>query len=119
MTNSHVAHDCTLEEGVTLVSGALLGGHVQVGKRAIIAGNSEVHQHVWIGELAMIAAVTMISQDVPPFTLTNHAGEVVGLYTVGLMRAGFTPAERLELKSLFELLYRADVPRALVMQIAI
>ncbi|XZE35616.1 acyl-ACP--UDP-N-acetylglucosamine O-acyltransferase [Pirellulaceae bacterium SH501] len=118
MTNSHVAHDCVLEEGVTLVSGALLGGHVHVGKRAIIAGNSGVHQHVRIGELAMIAAVTMISQDVAPFTLTNHAGEIVGLNTVGLMRAGFTPAERLELKSLFKLIYRSDMPRAQAIEIA-
>jgi UDP-N-acetylglucosamine acyltransferase len=28
MTNSHVAHDCILQNEVTLVSGALLGGHV-------------------------------------------------------------------------------------------
>lgn len=118
MTNSHVAHDCVLEEGVTLVSGALLGGHVHIGKRAIIAGNSGVHQHVRIGELAMIAAVTMISQDVAPFTLTNHAGEIVGLNTVGLMRAGFTPAERLELKSLFKLIYRTDMPRTQALEIA-
>ena len=118
MTNSHVAHDCVLEEGVTLVSGALLGGHVHVGKRAIIAGNSGVHQHVRIGELAMVAAVAMISQDVAPFTLTNHAGEIVGLNNIGLMRAGFTPSERLELKSLFKLIYRSDMPRTQALEIA-
>lgn len=118
MTNSHVAHDCVLGDGVTLVSGALLGGHVQVGNRAIIAGNSGVHQHVRIGELAMVAAVTMVSQDVPPFCLTNHDGEIVGLNTVGLMRAGFTPAERLELKVLFKLMCRSDVPRIQALEIA-
>lgn len=42
----------------------------------------------------------------------------MGLNTVGLMRAGFTPAERLELKSLFKLIYRSDIPRAQALEIA-
>lgn len=118
MTSSHVAHDSVLADSVTLVSGALLGEHVSAGKRAIIAGNTGVHQHVRIGELAMVAAVTMVSQDVPPFCLTNHDGEIVGLNTVGLKRAGFASAERLELKTLFKLVYRSDMPRHQLMEIA-
>ncbi|PQO46697.1 acyl-ACP--UDP-N-acetylglucosamine O-acyltransferase [Blastopirellula marina] len=106
MTNSHVAHDCVLADDVTLVSGALLGGHVQVGSRTIISGNAGVHQFVRIGELAMIGAVAMISQDVPPFTLTNHAGEIAGLNSIGLLRAGVSAEERQEIKALFKIIYR-------------
>lgn len=109
MTNSHVAHDCELADDVTLVSGALLGGHVQVGRSAIIAGNAGIHQFVRIGELAMVGAVSMISQDIPPFMLTNHTGEIVGLNVVGLRRAGVGPEERQELKSIFKLVYRSGI----------
>lgn len=109
MTNSHVAHDCNLADDVTLVSGALLGGHVQVGRGAIVAGNSGVHQFVRIGELAMVGAVAMICQDIPPFMLTNHTGEIVGLNVVGLRRAGVGPEERQQLKSIFKLVYRSGL----------
>jgi UDP-N-acetylglucosamine acyltransferase len=109
MTNSHVAHDCVLESDVTLVSGALLGGHVQVGRKAIISGNTGIHQFVRIGELAMIGGVAMISQDIPPFTMTDHQGAVVGLNSVGLMRDGFTSADRDEIKNLFKIIYRSGM----------
>lgn len=109
MTNSHVAHDCVLADEVTLVSGALLGGHVQVGRRAIVSGNTGVHQFVRIGELAMIGAVAMVSQDVPPFAMTDHDGKVAGLNAIGLMRAGISPGERQEIKALFRIIYRSDL----------
>ena len=38
MSNVHVGHNCVLDDEVTMISGALLGGHVQVGKKAIISG---------------------------------------------------------------------------------
>lgn len=106
MTNSHVAHNCSLGADVTLVSGALLGGHVQVGDQAVIGGNVGVHQFVRIGNLAMIGAVAMISQDIPPFMLTDHFGHVVGVNQIGLRRAGLSPAARSEVKAAFRVLYR-------------
>lgn len=109
MTNTHVGHDCVLDNEVTLVSGALLGGHVQVGRKAIISGNAGVHQFVRIGELAMIGGVAMISQDIPPFTMTDHHGAVVGLNSVGLMRDGFTSVDRDEIKNLFKIIYRSGM----------
>jgi UDP-N-acetylglucosamine acyltransferase len=55
---------------------------------------------VRIGELATIGGVAMISQDIPPFTMTDHQGAVVGLNCVGLMRDGFTSSDRDEIKDL-------------------
>ncbi|MAT15941.1 MAG: acyl-[acyl-carrier-protein]--UDP-N-acetylglucosamine O-acyltransferase [Planctomyces sp.] len=109
MTNSHVAHDCVLEDEVILVSGALLGGHVQVGRQAIISGNTGIHQFVRIGEMAMIGAVAMIGQDIPPFAMTNRRGEIAGLNSIGLMRAGTPSADRQELKVLFRMIYRSGM----------
>ncbi len=118
MTNSHVAHDCVLADEVTLVSGALLGGHVQIGRKAIISGNTGVHQFVRIGEMAMIGGVAMISQDIPPFAMTNHNGEIAGLNAVGLMRAGVSRDERQEIKALFKIVYRSGMTLARAVELA-
>lgn len=118
MTNAHVAHDCVLGDGVTLVSGALLGGHVQMGNGAIVSGNVGVHQFVRIGELAMIGAVAMIAQDVPPFLMTDRDGAVVGLNSVGVLRAGMAPDERAEIKRLFKLMYHSGLVMDQALQMA-
>ena len=111
MTNSHVGHDCHLADGVILVSGALLGGHVQVGANAIISGNAAVHQHVRIGELALVGILARITQDVPPFCITDQDGTVVAENRVGMKRAGLTLDERYELKAAFAAIYRKGIGR--------
>jgi UDP-N-acetylglucosamine acyltransferase len=111
MTNSHVGHNCRLGRGVTLVSGALLGGHVDVGDGAIISGNAAVHQHVRIGELALVGILARITQDVPPFCITDRDGRVVGENRVGLMRAGFGREERDEIKAAYQAIHRTGIGR--------
>ena len=39
---SHVAHECTVEEGAILVNSATLGGEVRVGRHAIVGGGWSV-----------------------------------------------------------------------------
>lgn len=106
MTNSHVGHNCILADDVTLVSGALLGGHVHVARRVIISGNAAVHQFTRIGELAMIGGLSKITQDIPPFMMTDQSGSVVGINLIGLRRAGYGPHERAEVKEAFRVIYR-------------
>jgi UDP-N-acetylglucosamine acyltransferase len=109
MTNSHVGHNCELGYGVTLVSGALLAGHVRVGSRAMISGNAAIHQFVRIGELAMVSGLAKVVQDVPPFFMTDRDGAVVGENRVGLMRAGLNSLERQEIKAAFRVIYRCGM----------
>lgn len=111
MTNSHVGHNCELSDDVVLVSGSLLGGHVSVGQRAIISGNAAVHQHVRIGELALVGILARITQDVPPFCITDQEGNVIAENRVGMKRAGFSVDERNELKAAFAAIYRAAIGR--------
>ncbi len=111
MTNSHVGHNCQLGDDVVLVSGALLGGHVQVGDRAIISGNAAVHQHVRIGELALVGILARITQDVPPFCITDREGNVVAENRIGMTRAGLTVSERAELRAAFAAIYRRGIGR--------
>jgi UDP-N-acetylglucosamine acyltransferase len=111
MTNSHVAHNCTLGDDVTLVSGALLGGHVEVGPRAMISGNAAIHQFVRIGELALVGIGARITQDVPPFYITDQDGMIIAENRVGMTRAGLTGDERQEIKAAFRAIYRGSLGR--------
>ena len=107
MVGAHVAHDCSVGNGVILTNGAMLGGHVEIGDRVCLGGNSAVHQFCRIGRLAMVGGCTKVVQDVPPFVLTDGATAlIVGLNKVGLRRADLTRDEILDLKSAYRLIYR-------------
>jgi UDP-N-acetylglucosamine acyltransferase len=89
MAHCHVAHNCHVGEHVILANGALLGGHVTVDDRAFISGNCAVHQFVRIGMLALTQGGTVVTQDLPPYTIAHNVNELCGLNAVGLRRAGF------------------------------
>jgi UDP-N-acetylglucosamine acyltransferase len=106
MANCHVAHNCRLGDHVILANGALLAGHVTLGDRAFLSGNCVVHQFVRVGTLALMQGSSAVSKDVPPYTVARGGNRICGLNTVGLRRAGLSPAERLELKELYRALFR-------------
>jgi UDP-N-acetylglucosamine acyltransferase len=106
MANCHVGHNCRLGDHIIIANGALLGGHVAVEDRAFISGNCAIHQFARIGALTMIQGGSILSQDLPPFTVATGLNTICGLNTVGLRRAGFSAEERMELKRLYHLLFR-------------
>jgi UDP-N-acetylglucosamine acyltransferase len=107
MVGAHIAHDGNIGNRVILTNGVMLGGHVQVGDRAVLGGNAAVHQFCRIGRLAMVGGCSKIVQDLPPFVLTDGTTAlIVGLNRVGLQRAGLTRTEILELKAAYRLIYR-------------
>ena len=90
MSNAHVAHNCRIEDGVIMATGAVLGGHASVGERAFLSGNVLVHQYARVGRLTMLQGGTAVSQDVPPFFTTRHGTNALGgINVIGLRRAGF------------------------------
>ena len=107
MANAHVAHNCLIGDHVIIANGALLGGHAVVQDRAFISGNCCVHQFCRVGTLALMQGGSVITQDLPPFTVMHRVNELCGLNSVGLRRAGFTAEQRLELKRLYQLLFRS------------
>lgn len=107
MSTSHVGHNCHVGDEVKLANGALLAGHVHVGARAFISGNSVVHQFVRIGELVMLGGSLRVVQDVVPFVLLGP--DSVGLNTIGMRRAGISSVERLELRECHRLLFRSGL----------
>lgn len=56
MAHSHVGHDATLSEHVTLACGAKIGGHAKVEARSNIGLNAVVHQHSVVPTGTMLAA---------------------------------------------------------------
>ena len=106
MAGSHAGHNSRIGDHVILANGALLGGHVTVGDRAFISGNCCVHQFVRVGTLAIMQGGCGVSRDLPPFTIAHEVNVLCGLNVVGLRRAGFPAAERLELKRLYHALFR-------------
>jgi UDP-N-acetylglucosamine acyltransferase len=107
MAAAHVAHNCRVGNSVILANGALLGGYVAIDDRVFLSGSCMVHQFCRVGITAMTQGGTVITQDLPPFTMARHVNELCGLNVVGLRRAGLTPADRLELKRLYHALFRS------------
>ncbi len=111
MAHCHVGHNCRLGNQVILANGALIGGHASLADRAFISGNCLVHQFVRVGTLALMQGGSAISKDLPPYTVARGGNGICGLNTVGLRRAGFTAAQRLELKQIYHALFRSGVNR--------
>jgi UDP-N-acetylglucosamine acyltransferase len=89
MNKVYIAHDVRLEDAVTMASSATLGGHVRVGRAANLGMNAVVHQHRVVGPVAMVGMATVVTRDVPPFSIVHgNPGRVRGVNRVGIKRAG-------------------------------
>ena len=111
MVGVHVAHDCTVRDGVTLTNNTSLGGHVEVGARAVIGGHVAVAPFVRLGELCFAAGGSMIERDVPPYLIVaGDRARVRGVNRVGLVRAEVPEASRDALNAGFRRLYRSNEP---------
>lgn len=107
MAGAHVGHNCVVGDHVILANNVLLGGYVEVGDRAFLSGNAVVHQFCRVGRLGLLRGLGGISKDIPPFMIGGAINSLMGLNTVGLRRAGFSPEARMRLKRLFHDLFRS------------
>ncbi|MEA3488751.1 MAG: acyl-ACP--UDP-N-acetylglucosamine O-acyltransferase [Candidatus Omnitrophota bacterium] len=116
MVQSHVGHNCVIEEDVVIANGALLAGYVQVEKGAFISGNVVFHQFCRVGRYAMIGGFTGVNKDVPPYMLVRGPSTIRGINLVGLKRAGFSRDVIREIKEAYKLLFLSglSVEEALV-----
>ena len=106
MAGAHLAHNVSLGNNVIIANNALLGGHVQVAERVFIGGGCVFHQYIRVGRLVICQGASAFSKDIPPFTTAAERNGIAGLNVVGLRRAGFSSAQRAEIKEAFGLLYR-------------
>jgi UDP-N-acetylglucosamine acyltransferase len=105
----HVAHDCTLGNGVIAANNVVMGGHVTIEDGAVIGGSAALHQFVRIGRGAMVGGVSGVEADVIPFGMVmGNRARLSGLNIVGLRRRGLDPAAIRGLRAAFRLLFRHD-----------
>ena len=117
MVGSHVAHDCTIGDAVTLANGTSLGGHVVVDSAVVTGGHVAVAPFVRLGEIAFAAGGALIERPVPPFVIVaGDRARVRGLNRVGLERRGVPDASQRALASAYRALYRKGVPLAVAIR---
>src|SRR5262249_18732872 len=106
MANAHVGHDSEVGSHCLFVNGGTIAGHVIVEDHATLGCWSPVHQFCRIGRHAYIGALTMIAQDVPPYSLvvTERETRTFGANRVGLERKGFTPERTRAIEQAFRIL---------------
>jgi UDP-N-acetylglucosamine acyltransferase len=110
MSYVHLAHDCHIGDGVILVNGTQLAGHVTIEHRAILAGLTAVHQFVKIGAHAFIGGCSRVAKDIPPYIkAVGNPVKLYGLNSVGLQRHGFDPRVMRELKRAYRLFFRSEL----------
>jgi UDP-N-acetylglucosamine acyltransferase len=111
LASSHVGHDCRVGDNTLFVNGATLAGHVTVEDFATIGFSSPVHQFCRVGRYSYIGASTVITQDVPPFSLivTERETTSFGVNKIGLERKGFSPERIKSLTNAFRLLLRSKL----------
>ena len=105
MAHSHVGHDCSVGNGVTIANNVMLAGHVEVGDGVFIGGGAGIHQFVRIGRNAMIGGNASVSYDVPPFSLVAERNEIRGLNLIGMRRQRLPPASTKDLKECFRAVF--------------
>ncbi len=111
MAYSHVAHDCIVGNHVVMVNNATMGGHVEVGDRAIIGGMTAIHQFVRIGEHAYIGGMSGISLDIPPYVMVagiRNELQIRSINRIGLKRAGFKSEDIRNLNKAFMVIFKTE-----------
>jgi len=111
MSYCHVAHDCEIGDGTVLANCLNMSGHVKIEDYAVIGGIVGIHQFVTVGKLSFIGGLSRITQDVPPFFVSEgNNARVRCVNTVGLKRHDFDEARIEALDDAYRLLYMSDKP---------
>jgi UDP-N-acetylglucosamine acyltransferase len=94
MAFAHVAHNCVIGNQAVIINNVLLGGHTQIGRKAIISGAALCHQFVRIGEFSLVSPGIMTRRDIPPYCISVLPDTVHGPNSIGLKRGGFDQETR-------------------------
>lgn len=115
---SHVAHDCRIGNFLVMSSQAAFAGHVVCGDHVNFGWGSAIHQFSRIGDYSMLAAMSRITQDVPPYMIVegteNCSAKMVNV--VGLQRNGFSAEEIRVLRIAHRMIYHENMNRTQAME---
>jgi len=105
MVGCHLGHDVQVGDKNVIANAVLLAGHVHVGSNSFLGGGAVFHQFLRIGDYCMIQGNSSFSTDVPHYCSGFGLNLLAGLNVIGLRRAGFSAAERGEIKRLFQCIF--------------
>lgn len=109
MAYGHIAHDCTVGNGVVMANAVTLAGHVLIEDRAVIGGLTAIQQFVRVGTFTYIGGMSGLSKDVPPYIVmagVRKQMRISGINQVGLRRAGCPPVNIRKLQTIFKIIFR-------------
>ncbi len=107
----HVAHDVIIGNNCILANAATLAGHVELEDNVVIGGMTPIHQFVKIGEYAMVAGASAVSQDIPPYCLAEgNRAKLRGLNLTGLRRKLENRSDIDEIKRAYKELFESGKP---------
>ena len=113
MAYTHVGHDCEVGNNTVFANCAALGGHVEIGDWVSLGGLSAVHQFSKVGAHAFLAGGSIVTRDVPPYTMVaGNPAEPHSVNSEGLKRRGFTETQIRNIKEAYRILYRSDLKLA-------
>lgn len=107
MVGAHLGHDVKMGNKNILANAVLIAGHIHIGNHTFIGGSAVFHQFLRIGDYCVIQGNGSFSKDIPHFCAAQRINRVTGLNVIGLKRQGFTTEDRIEMKSLFDLIFRS------------
>ena len=111
MAYTHVAHDCIVGNDNIFANSVQLSGHVEVHNGAVIGGISGIHQFCRIGDMAMVAAGSIVVQDVPNFCVAQgDRATLRGLNVVGMRRKGLTASDLANIKEIYKQVFLNPLP---------
>jgi UDP-N-acetylglucosamine acyltransferase len=110
MNGVHIGHDTEIASQTIIASHCAFGGHAVVEDYAVVGGLCGIHQYARVGESVMVAAMSALSKDAPPFSLVaGQRARVSGINVVGLRRRGFSAEVRAEIKRAFHILFNSKL----------
>ncbi|MEY4064212.1 MAG: hypothetical protein RIR26_420 [Pseudomonadota bacterium] len=111
MAYTHVAHDCLIGNDNIFANSVQLSGHVEIHNGVVVGGISGIHQFCRIGDMAMVAAGSIVVQDVPNFCVAQgDRATLRGMNIIGMRRKGLTASELAIVKSVYKQFFLSPLP---------
>lgn len=93
LRGSHIAHDCIVEDGCTIASNVITGGHCHIWSGANLGMATVLHQRVTVGPGAMLGMSSAVRKEVGAFTIAvGNPARTTGVNVMGLSRRGLDEA---------------------------
>ena len=112
MNYTHIGHDCTIGDHCILANSSEMAGHIVLEDWVRAMGICGVHQFCRIGTHALIAAGSMVAQDVPPYAMVaGDRARLKGVHEELLRRRDFPPETTAAVKRAFRTLFYSGLIR--------